>query len=88
MTDENLPNSYGDVAEANWLKVFAKPIAARINNALSPPANISGADITNLISLCSFDSHKGQEWEKSPWCDVFTEQEFQGNEYYYDLSKF
>jgi len=41
-----------------------------------------------LISLCSFDSLKGAEWVESPWCGVFTDDEFKGNEYYYDVSKF
>ena len=48
--DENLDPGYGDVAEANWLKVFAPPIADRFNAALG--SNISGSDVTNLISLC------------------------------------
>jgi len=68
--------------------VFSGPIADRINSALSPAANISGTDVTYLMSLCSFDSLKGQDWIKSPWCDVFSEAEYKQNEYYYDLSKF
>ena len=87
-TDEALDPPYGDVAEQNWLDVFAPPIAKRINSALSPAANITGSDVTNLISLCSFDSLQGAEWTESPWCRVFSDEEFKGNEYYYDLSKF
>ena len=41
-----------------------------------------------IISLCSFESLKGNIWIESPWCKLFTETEFKGNEYYYDLSKF
>ena len=85
-TDENLAPAFGDEAEDNWLSVFAPPIAYRLNSALG--TNVSGTDITNLLSLCSFDSLKGQDWVASPWCKVFTDAEFRQNEYYYDLSKF
>jgi hypothetical protein len=84
---EDLDTAPGDVAEANWSSVFAKPIAARINKALG--TNItSSSDVTNLMSLCSFDSLKGQDWVESPWCGAFTKDEFTQNEYWYDLSKF
>ena len=68
------------------LKIFTPSIVSRLNSALN--VNLNGNDIPNLISLCSFDSLKGQNWIQSPWCDVFSKEEYKQNEYYYDLSKF
>ncbi|KAL7410294.1 histidine phosphatase superfamily [Mrakia frigida] len=77
----------GDVAEEDWLSVYAPPIAKRLN-AVLPGANLSNTDINSLMSLCGFDSLRNVTLSKSPWCDAFTAKEWKMNEYYFDVSKY
>jgi len=68
-----------------WQSVFAPPVVSRINRA-APGANLEDIDIPYLMSLCPFETvAKGT---KSPFCDLFTQEEFEAFEYYGDLNKF
>jgi hypothetical protein len=70
---------------AAWAALFAPPIAARLN-ALAPGAHLSAADVPPLLSLCAFDTVAAAR--ASPWCGVFTKDEFAAYEYYGDLGKY
>ena len=83
---ENYTPDLGDTAEANWLSTFTPPISKRLNDALG--SNVSLSDITNIMSVCSFESISTQNWSGSPWCEVFSDAQWDQNEYFYDVSKF
>lgn len=68
-----------------WLATFAPPITARLN-AGAPGANLTDDDIYSLITLCPF--HTLAKEEESPFCDMFTPEEFKQFEYSGDLDKF
>lgn len=68
-----------------WQSIFASPIAARLNQE-APRAGLVASDITFLMSLCPLETlAKGV---KSHFCDLFTEEEFEGYEYYQDLENY
>jgi len=72
-------------AQAAWLSIFAPNITQRLNS-YAPGSTLVDADIPPLMSLCSFESlfhHK-----TSPWCGIFTKEEWAAYEYYTDLEKF
>lgn len=75
--------SQGSTTRGEWLSVFAPPITRRLNGVL-PGANLTNSDIVNLMSLCGFDT-AAKNGAPSPWCNVFTPQEWKSNQYYYDL---
>ncbi|CED85258.1 Multiple inositol polyphosphate phosphatase [Phaffia rhodozyma] len=70
-----------------WIKSKGLPIASRLNS-LIPGANLTPVDTLALMSLCGFDSVRPVKGRLSPWCNVFTLDEWKSNEYFYDLSKY
>ena len=83
---DNYDPDLGDEAESNWLEIFTPAISDRLNSALG--SNVTLDDITNIMSVCSFESILGEEWVESPWCGVFSDAQWGQNEYFYDVSKF
>lgn len=73
----------GDIASGEWLGVFATSITKRLNGFL-PGANLNDNDTAALMSLCGFDT-AAKNGTASPWCNVFTKEEWRSNEYYSDL---
>jgi hypothetical protein len=61
------------------------PDTARLNDA-TPGADLTDADTHNLIPMCSFESVSNDAL--SPFCDLFSEEDFHGYEYEGDLGKF
>ncbi|CAE6481936.1 unnamed protein product [Rhizoctonia solani] len=76
----------GFIAQKKWLSVFALPITRRLNGYL-PGANLVDDDISNLMSLCGFDT-AAKGGIASPWCGVFEGGEWKSYEYYNDLEKY
>ena len=72
------------VAKA-WVNVFAPAIADRIN-AVAPGAKLKKKDVVNLMSLCPFDTVAHEA--PSPWCDLFTPEEWTSYEYHGDLTDY
>ncbi|KAI0802034.1 histidine phosphatase superfamily [Irpex lacteus] len=80
------PNASQAEEEKNtWLSVFTPPIVARLRKA-APKANITEQDVHNLMALCPFES-LGLE-KRSPFCGLFSEQEFREFEYFGDVEKY
>lgn len=68
-----------------WGNIFASRTAARLNKE-APGAGLAASDIPHLMSLCPFETLvKGVT---SRFCDLFTEDDFQGFDYYQDLKKY
>lgn len=80
------PNA-GDSDEQTtaWQTVYATPIQKRLN-AAAPSANISLDDVSSLISLCPFETVAKEK--KSAFCDLFSQSDFNGYEYFGDLGKY
>ncbi|KAL5487484.1 hypothetical protein ACEPAI_5592 [Sanghuangporus weigelae] len=86
LNDHMCPNAgSGDEQTDIWQEIYAVSAAGRLNRA-APGANLTVADITNLISLCAFDTLAKEE--PSPFCDLFDSSDFNGFEYYGDLNKY
>ncbi|KAG6373929.1 histidine phosphatase superfamily [Boletus reticuloceps] len=68
-----------------WVNVFAPAITDRIKSA-APGAKLKKTDIVNLMSLCPFDTIAHEA--PSPWCDLFTLEEWASYEYYGDLTDY
>ncbi|KIK96092.1 hypothetical protein PAXRUDRAFT_826324 [Paxillus rubicundulus Ve08.2h10] len=69
----------------NWVDSFAPTIASRINSE-APGAKLKKKDIVNLMSLCPFDTVAHEA--PSPWCNLFTSDEWASYEYYGDLTDY
>jgi Histidine phosphatase superfamily (branch 2) len=80
------PNAGNSEIQKNqWQAVYAPPITARLN-AAAPGANLTDTDISSLISLCPFETvAKGAH---SPFCSLFTLDDFRAHEYLGDLDKY
>ena len=80
------PNAGSSDAQTNlWSSIYGSPIAGRLN-AHALGANLTGQDISNLISLCAFETVATSTL--SPFCGIFTHVEFTQFEYWADLDKY
>lgn len=86
LEDKSCPNAYAIKKEIDaWRDTFAPPIADRLN-AAAPGAHLNNNDVVQLMPLCAFETLF--HGKSSPFCDMFTFEEFEAHEYYDDLSKF
>ncbi|KAI9458279.1 phytase [Russula earlei] len=86
LDDGMCPNSAdGDEESKTWLKLFASSIKKRLRKA-APGAKLTNKDVYNLMSLCAF--HSQAKMAPSPFCGLFTANEFKDYEYHADLGKF
>ncbi|KAF8575066.1 phosphoglycerate mutase-like protein [Ramaria rubella] len=85
--DDKMCDNAGDsvVQTDAWQNAFGPFIAQRLNKA-APGVNLTNADIPSLISLCAFETLAKET--PSPWCGVFTQQDFENYEYFGDLDKY
>jgi Histidine phosphatase superfamily (branch 2) len=74
-----------DEKTETWVNVFAAPIAKRLNR-MAPGANLSPGDAASVIPLCAFET-LAQE-QLSPFCNLFSPEEFEQYEYLMDLEKY
>ncbi|KAK4683158.1 hypothetical protein QC764_122690 [Podospora pseudoanserina] len=77
----------GDSAQATYLATFAPPINARINANL-PGVNLTNEDLISLMDLCPFNTVASPTGVLSPFCDLFTEEEWKLYDYYESLGKY
>ena len=68
-----------------WLSVFAPPIVARLAKD-APGAKLTNEDVHRLLALCPFETMANQR--PSPFCGLFSDEEFRAMEYYGDLEKY
>ena len=90
-TQNNTLNNYCPNAEDGtrerdeWLNVFAPPIVERLQK-LAPGAKVTTHDIHRLLALCPFETVAFER--PSPFCELFTDEEFRAMEYYGDVEKY
>ena len=75
----------GDTQSEEWIAVFAPAITARLN-ASAPGANLTDDDTVNIMNMCPF--HSIVIDGPSPFCDLFTDDEWKSYEYYNDVDKY
>ncbi|KAI0671267.1 acid phosphatase [Trametes maxima] len=68
-----------------WLSHFAPPLAARLLEG-APGATLNDTDVYALLAMCPFESVAVEAL--SPFCAMFTEDDFRAFEYYGDLEKY
>ncbi|KAF7320657.1 Phytase [Mycena chlorophos] len=95
LDDHNCPNAGTSTAQTTtWLSIFAPPITHRLNLA-APGAGLLDGDTYALMSLCAFHSVAAATARGSaltlvlsPFCELFTDEEFADFEYAMDLDKY
>ncbi|ETI23289.1 hypothetical protein G647_05089 [Cladophialophora carrionii CBS 160.54] len=81
VTDSREGHDKGYIKLAEWQATFSKPISERLaKDAVGVP--LSPLDIYGMMEMCGFETlARGS----SPWCDVFSRQEWLEFEYARDL---
>ncbi|KAK6532152.1 hypothetical protein TWF694_003312 [Orbilia ellipsospora] len=86
--EEGKYSSLRDLVQTKFASVFTAPIVTRFEKDI-PGANLTGADIVNIMSLCPFYAISEPTGDPlSKFCDLFSDQEFMGYNYYQTLGKY
>lgn len=82
------PNAYNDsyvpgTANTNqWIDIYLAEAAVRIQKLLPGFSNLTAYDVYCMQNLCAFET---AAYGSSPFCSLFTETEWRGFEYTFDL---
>ena len=68
-----------------FINIAAAPIAARLNS-VAPGANLDPLEVHAIMHICPFETAAKER--PSPFCSIFTKQDFEIYEYASDLEKF
>ena len=74
-------------AQLKFANVFVPPIAARLNADLAPTV-LSIAEVIQLMELCPFSTVANPGGAVSPFCSLFTTDEWHSYDYYSTLGKY
>ncbi|ORY68975.1 histidine phosphatase superfamily [Pseudomassariella vexata] len=85
--EEGPASEVGDAAIATWISVFVPNITARLNANL-PGANLTDTETIYVMDLCPFNTVANDNGTVSPFCDLFTADEWESYGYYLSLDKF
>lgn len=85
LNDDMCPNAKEGKEDKIWLEVYAGSIRKRLN-AAAPGAHLKKKDTHSLMSLCAF--HSQALMAPSPFCGLFSAEEFTKYAYRADLAKF
>lgn len=77
----------GDVKDQEWLAIFTPSVAARLNADLGA-AGLDGNDTVALMDLCTFDTVASPTGALSPFCQLFTDDEWASYSFHQDLDKY
>ncbi|WPG97452.1 3-phytase A [Acrodontium crateriforme] len=83
---ENGPDTSGS-AQSTWAALFIPPIQARLNAGM-PGANLSVTDTIYMMDLCPFNTVANENGTISPFCDLFSKNEWHQYAYYETLGKY
>jgi hypothetical protein len=76
-----------DAAQTEWAGIFAAPIRDRLNHEL-PGANLSTIQTIYMMDLCPFNTVASDTGAISPFCSLFSEEEWHQYNYYETLNKY
>lgn len=71
-------------AQNKFANVFVPPIAARLNKALAPTV-LNIVETIYIMDLCPFDTVADPKGAISPFCHLFTQNEWHQYSYYQTL---
>ena len=74
-------------AQKSWQDIFVPNIAARLNSNL-PGANLTKNEVISFMDLCPFTTVASNMGQISPFCSIFTEEEWHQYDYYQSLGKY
>ncbi|RKF58357.1 3-phytase A [Golovinomyces cichoracearum] len=77
----------GKSAKATWASIFAPKITARLNSNM-PGVNLTTYQTISFMSLCPFETVAREGDHISPFCGLFTDEEWQAYDYYQTLGKY
>ena len=80
-------NQTATEAQLTFAKIFVPPIAARLNADLAPTV-LSIAETIQIMELCPFNTVASPEGAISPFCNLFTSDEWNSYNYYSTLGKY
>lgn len=74
-------------AQSKWRDIFVPPIRKRLQKDL-PGFSPDVAETTSLMDLCPFETVASPNGSVSPFCHLFSQQEWQQYSYYQSLGKY
>lgn len=80
-------DSIASSAQKKWLAVFGPAILTRLNNDL-PGANLALSDVPSFMDLCPFNTVDSPVGAISPFCNLFTIDEWSSYNYYESLKEY
>ncbi|KAL8814883.1 MAG: hypothetical protein Q9223_005933 [Gallowayella weberi] len=80
-------SSIGSKAQQIFLSTFLPNITIRLNSDL-PGANLTATDTINFLDLCPFTTVASPVGAISPFCDLFSIDEWKRYDYYQTLGKY
>ena len=66
-----------------WNNLYLPAVTKRINSHIKGNLNLTDSDVTNFPYLCGFETQI--TGRRSPWCNIFTDDELRKYEYAQDL---
>lgn len=85
--EEGPDSEIGSNAQSIWMDVFARNVTARLNENL-PGANLSATETIYMMDLCPFNTIADAGGKISPFCGIFTEDEWRDYDYLQSVGKF
>lgn len=85
-TSDSCPNfkdSSGGTYASTWDNIYLPPITKRLNELITGNLTFTDSDVSNFPYLCGFETQI--TGRRSPWCDVFKDDEILQYEYRQDL---
>ena len=76
-----------DIGRDIYRDIFTTPITARLNKDL-PGAGLENDDTIMIMDLCPFETVASPTDHFSPFCSLFTQEEWQQYDYYETLGKY
>ena len=77
----------GSEVQQIWVDIFISPILQRLNDNL-PGVNLSSTEAIFVMDLCPYETVHSPTGKLSPFCNLFTEKEWQEYDYYQSLGKY
>ena len=77
----------GNGPQRQWVDIFTPSITARLNQNM-PGANLTTLDTISLMDLCPFLTVASPTGQLSPFCSLFTEEEWSSYNYFQSLGKY
>jgi len=79
-------HAIGKATALKWAQKFIPPIQARLSADLQ--TSLAIPDVIHLMDLCPFSTFADSNTKLSPFCDLFTSDEWEHYSHYQDVSKF